>query len=139
MNSYTSGEYGTFLLRISLGVIMLAHSAYLKLFIFTLPGTAQFFASLGLPQNMAYFVFTVEVLGGVALILGIYTPYVALALVPVALGATWAHFGSGWIFSNQGGGWEYPLFLAVTLVVQAFLGSGAYTLRSAVQTRGKTS
>ena len=129
MNDDRLQAQGAFLLRVSLGVVYLAHSLYLKLFVFTLPGTAQFFDSIGLPGLMAYLVFAVEAIGGVALILGLYVRPVALALVPVALGATWAHLGAGWLFSNAGGGWEYPLFLAVATAAQALLGEGAYALR----------
>ncbi|WP_370233131.1 DoxX family membrane protein, partial [Hyphomonas sp.] len=49
-------EFGIFLLRIALGIMFLAHSLFLKLFIFTLPGTAQFFISIGLPGWFAYMV-----------------------------------------------------------------------------------
>lgn len=129
MNANTSNNYGAMLLRISIGIVFVAHSAYLKLVVFTLPGTAQFFASIGLPGPLAYIVFTVEVIAGVALILGVYTRYAAIALIPIALGATWAHLGAGWLFSNEGGGWEYPLFLSIALAVQVLLGSGAYAFR----------
>lgn len=129
MTTNTSNHYGAMLLRISLGIVILAHSAYLKLVVFTLPGTAQFFTSIGLPGPLAYIVFTVEVIAGVALILGTYTRCAALALIPIALGATWAHFDAGWLFSNEGGGWEYPLFLSIALAVQALLGNGAYALQ----------
>jgi putative oxidoreductase len=121
--------WGATLLRVSLGVIFVAHSLYLKLFVFTLPGTAAFFGSLGLPAFSAYVVFLLEAVGGVALILGVYTRWAAALLVPVALGATWAHLGAGWLFSNEGGGWEYPLFLAVAAAAQALLGDGALALR----------
>jgi putative oxidoreductase len=129
MKANISNNYGAMLLRISLGIVILAHSAYLKLIVFTLPGTAQFFASIGLPGPLAYIIFTVEVITGIALILGVYTRCAALALIPVALGATWAHFSAGWLFSNEGGGWEYPLFLTIALAAQALLGSGAYAFR----------
>lgn len=129
MNDDRLQARGAFLLRVSLGAIYVAHSLYLKLFVFTLPGTAQFFDSIGLPGLLAYPVFAVEAIGGVALILGLYVRPVALALVPVALGATWAHLGAGWLFSNAGGGWEYPLFLAVATAAQALLGEGAYAMR----------
>jgi len=96
--------------------------------VFTLPGTAQFFESLGLPGFSAYIIFAMETLGGIALILGVQTRLAAAALVPVLLGALWAHSGAGWLFTNQGGGWEYPLFLTVAAVVQALIGGGAYQL-----------
>lgn len=123
-----SAPYAALLLRVSLGVMFLAHSLWLKLMVFTLPGTAQFFGSLGLPPFSAYLVFTAEAVGGALLIAGYQTRWVSLALIPVLLGATWAHAGNGWVFSNQGGGWEYPLFLTVMAGVQALLGDGAHAL-----------
>ncbi|HEU0204460.1 MAG TPA: hypothetical protein VFR86_28960, partial [Burkholderiaceae bacterium] len=50
------------------------------------------------------------------------------ALIPILLGATWAHAGNGWVFSGNGGGWEYPVFLTIASAVQALLGAGAYAL-----------
>lgn len=129
----TSTNYGTTLLRISLGVIYTAHSLYLKLVVFTLPGTAAFFESLGLPAFLAYATFAAEAIGGVALVLGYQARWAALALLPIALGATWAHSGAGWVFSNAGGGWEYPLFLAIATAVIALQGNGSLALQ-----RGKT-
>ena len=123
-----TAPYAALLLRLSLGVMFLAHSVYLKLFVFTLPGTAKFFGSLGLPPESAYLVFAAEAAGGLALILGFHPRTVAAILIPVLLGATWAHSGNGWVFSADGGGWEYPLFLTVTAAVQALLGGGAYAL-----------
>ncbi len=122
-------EYGIALLRVSLGVMFLAHSVLLKHIVYTLPGTAQFFESIGLPGPLAYVVFWMEAVGGVLLVLGISTRWVSLALVPILLGAMWAHIGNGWVFSNANGGWEYPLYLAVLALAQTLLGSGAFALR----------
>jgi putative oxidoreductase len=119
--------YAATLLRISLGTMFIAH-ALLKYFVFTLPGTAQFFESLGLPGFLGYATFAVEIVGGVLLILGVRTRMVSIALIPVLIGATWAHSGNGWLFSSPNGGWEYPAFWAITLVVQALLGDGAFAL-----------
>jgi putative oxidoreductase len=116
------------LLRVSLGVMFVAH-ALLKLLVFTLPGTAQFFASVGFPGWTAYVVFAVELAGGVLLVLGVQTRAVALALVPVLVGALYVHAGNGWLFTAKNGGWEYPLFLIAASLVQALLGDGAYALR----------
>ena len=127
-----TAPYAALVLRITLGVMFIAHSLYLKAVIFTLPGTAQFFESLGLPGFSAYIVFAMEAGGGIALILGAHTRLVALALVPVLMGATWVHSGAGWLFTNEGGGWEYPAFLAIATVVQALLGSGAKALTADV-------
>ena len=115
------------LLRVSLGVMALAHGL-LKVFVFTLPGTVGYFESLGLPGFLAYLTIAAEVGGGIALLLGVYTRWVSLALVPVLLGAAWVHLGNGWMFSNAGGGWEFPVFWAIALIVQAGLGSGRWVL-----------
>lgn len=125
MNRYEA--YGPTLLRIALGVIFVAHSAYLKVFVFTLPGTVGFFESLGLNAPIAYAVLAAEAIGGVLLVLGIRVRETALALAVVAFGATWVHAGAGWVFSNEGGGWEYPLFLGIACIAQALLGPGALT------------
>lgn len=116
------------LLRLALGLMYLAHAG-LKLFVFTLPGTAQFFASQGLPGALAYAVFAAEALGGVMLLLGVYPRQVALALTPVLLGAAWVHAPNGWVFTAPGGGWEYPVFLAVASLVLWLGGDGAAALR----------
>jgi putative oxidoreductase len=128
-----SPELGAFILRVSLGVMFIAHAA-LKYFVFTLPGTAQFFGSLGLPQSLGYLTFAAELVGGILLVLGVYGRYVALALVPILLGATWAHAGNGWAFSAPNGGWEYPAFLTMAAIVQFLVGDGAFALRRPVST-----
>jgi len=117
------------LLRVSLGGLFLAHAG-LKLFIFTPAGTAQFFGSLGLPPALAYLTIAAEVLGGIALILGVWTRVVAIVLVPILLGAIFTvHASAGFFFNNAHGGWEYPAFWIVALLVQALLGDGIYALR----------
>lgn len=123
-----SGPVAVTVLRVALGLMFLAHSLILKFLVFTLPGTAQFFASIGIPGPLAYIVFAAEVIGGGMLILGIHARWVALALLPILIGATWAHAGNGWTFSNSGGGWEYPLYLIVLALCQFLLGDGRYAL-----------
>lgn len=124
-----------FALRLSLGVMYIAHSIILKYLTFTLAGTAQFFESLGLPAALAYLTFAAEALGGIALIIGFKSRLVSLALIPILLGAFWVHSGNGWVFSSANGGWEYPLFLIVISGVVALLGSGVFALDNIV---GKT-
>ena len=125
----TNADLAATILRVSTGILFLAHAG-LKIFIFTPAGTAGYFASLGLPGPLAYLVMAAELFGGLALILGVYTRWVSLALVPILLGSIYTpHGAAGFIFSNEGGGWEFPAFWAVTLIVQALLGDGAYALK----------
>ncbi len=126
--SNPTAPYGAFLLRVSLGVMFIAH-ALLKVFVFTVPGTVQFFEGLGLPAALAYATIAAELAGGALLVLGVGTRWVAAALVPILLGATWAHIGNGWVFSAANGGWEYPAFLTMAALAQALLGDGAFALR----------
>ncbi|MCB1483217.1 MAG: DoxX family protein [Rhodobiaceae bacterium] len=119
--------YGALLLRLALGVMFIAH-ALLKVFVFTIPGTVGFFQSLGYPAAFAYLTIFAELAGGVALIAGIAPRLVALALVPILIGAMLVHLPNGWVFSAEHGGWEYPAFLAVTAVVQFLIGDGAAAL-----------
>jgi putative oxidoreductase len=136
MFTINTQQAGNALLRISLGLMFIAHSVVLKYFTFTLAGTAQYFQSIGLPGPLAYVVFTLEAVGGVLLVLGIRTRWVALALVPVLLGAAWAHSGNGWVFSGPNGGWEYPLFLIIISGVVA-LQAEPITLGSAAAGVGR--
>lgn len=120
-NMPPSSAYGITLLRIGLGTMWLAH-ALLKWLVFTLPGTAQYFDSVGIPGFLAYPVFAFELMGGVALLLGVYARQVALILVPVMGAAAWVH-------TSAGGGWEYPVFLITASVALWLLGDGAHALR----------
>ena len=127
MSSDRRIDAAALILRTTLGVMFIAH-ALLKVFVFTLPGTVKFFESVGLPGAFAYVTIGVELIGGAALVLGVYTRVVALALVPVLLGATWVHAGNGWLFTSQNGGWEYPAFLTLAAVVVGLIGGGRYAI-----------
>lgn len=130
MTTDQNAQTGAFVLRVSLGVMFLAHGLLLKVFIFTPAGTAGFFESLGLPAALAYLTIAAETIGGLLLIAGVGTRYVSAALIPVLLGAlVLVHGDKGWVFSNAGGGWEYPAFLIAASVAQWFLGDGAYALK----------
>lgn len=125
----TKADLAATILRVSLGGLFLAHAG-LKIFVFTPAGTAGYFASLGLPGPLAYLVIAAELFGGIALILGLYSRWVSLALVPILLGSIFTpHGAAGFFFSNEGGGWEFPAFWAITLVIQALLGDGAVALK----------
>jgi putative oxidoreductase len=121
-------SHGVFLLRVALGTMFIAHSIIYMLMTLTLVGTTKFFISIGLPAWLAYVTIFAEAVGGVLLILGIQTRWVALGLSPILIGAIWVHSGNGWLFAAANGGWEYPLYLFVLCIAQAMLGDGAYSL-----------
>lgn len=122
--------YAALVLRLALGIMLVAHGLT-KLLVFTPAGTAQFFQSLGYPGFLAYVVMTFEIVGGLMLILGIYARQVAMVAVVLLAGASTAHFGNGWAFANQGGGWEYPVFLTFSALALALIGDGPLTLKRA--------
>ena len=116
------------LLRLSLGIMFYAH-AWLKIKVFTPAGAAKYFESLGVPGSLAYWTMAAEIVGGTLLILGIETRWVALLLVPLVLGTiVLVHGKNGWLFTNKDGGWEYPAFWTVGLLVLAALGDGSAAL-----------
>lgn len=121
-------NYGAFIIRVSLGVVLLAHGL-LKLFVFTVPGTVSFFDSLGLPAIVAYLVIYGELLGGIALILGLYSRLVAALSLPILIGSVWAHAANGWLFSAPNGDWEFPALLVALAVAVTVQGGGAIALR----------
>lgn len=128
MTDLRTAPYAALLLRLSLGIMFLAHAA-IKVFVFTPAGTAQYFAHLGLPSSLAYVIIIAEIAGGVALLLGVWARFVALLLVPDLLGAiVTVHAANGWLFTNTGGGWEYPAFWVVGLVTLAGIGDGAWAV-----------
>lgn len=126
----TATDYGVALLRVALGAMFLAHGL-LKIMVFTLPGTAGFFASVGFPPFLAYIVAPAEVLAGIALVAGFQTRLVAALTVPILIGAATVHFGNGWVFSGKNGGWEYPVYLIILAIAQTLLGAGAFSIDSA--------
>lgn len=123
-----TGPWAVFVLRVALGIMFLTHSIVLKVGQLTLPGTAEVFVSLGLPGGLAYVVCGVEIFGGMLLVMGVQSRWVALGMIPILIGATWAHWDHGWLFLNDGGGWEYPFYLAVLAMAQALLGDGRLAL-----------
>jgi putative oxidoreductase len=116
---------GAGLLRIHFGVILFAHG-WLKVSIFTVDGTVNYFASIGLPAVIAYLVIFGELVGGLAILLGIQTRLASLFTVPIVLGAAIMNSGNGWLHSANGGGWEYAASLTIIAVAITLMGSGNF-------------
>jgi len=119
---------GATLLHIALGTMWITH-ALLKVLVFTLPGAAKFFDSVGLPGWMVYPVVAAEILGGLAILLGFYGRQASLLLAPVLAVAAWVHWPNGWVFTNANGGWEYPVFLLVASIAHWLIGDGRWAAR----------
>jgi putative oxidoreductase len=122
-----AAAHGATLLRVSLGTMWISH-ALLKVLVFTLPGAARFFESVGLPGVLVYPVVLAELAGGAAILLGWHGRHASLLLSPILLGAAWVHFPNGWVFTAPNGGWEYPLFLLAASLAHALVGDGRWAL-----------
>ena len=129
-----TAPYAALVLRVALGVMFIAH-ALLKYYVFTLPGTVKFFESIGLPGPLAYLTFWAELIGGTLILAGSGSRWAAAVLVPLLIGATWAHAGNGWLFSAANGGWEYPAFLTIAALAQALLGDGKFAVSALLSGR----
>ena len=125
------------LLRVSMGVMFVAHGLILKVMTYTPAGTAAFFQSIGYPGFVGYVVIAAEIAGGAALVAGIKVRLVSLAFVPLMVGATLQHVPNGWMFGFPGGGYEFPAFWTAALLVQALLGNGAYSAEALLRPSGK--
>ncbi|WP_432240676.1 DoxX family protein [Herbaspirillum robiniae] len=125
----TKADYAALLLRVTMGIFFLVHAG-LKIFVFTPAGTVGFFASLGVPGFLAYPVILLEVVGGIALVLGFYGRWLAIPLALDLLGAiVLVHGPAGFFFTNPKGGWEYLALWIVGLVAVFLLGDGAYAMK----------
>lgn len=127
-----TAPYAAFVLRVALGLMFLAHGLT-KVLVYTPAGTVGFFESIGFPGLLAYPVMAFEVVGGLMLVLGVYTRWVAAVAVVQLLIASTVHFSNGWSFTNANGGWEYPVYLAVTALVVTLLGDGAFAAKRSAQ------
>ena len=130
-------EYGTALLRIILGVVFFAHG-YLKFFKMGMDGAVGFFTSLGIPAPAlaAWGVTWLEMIGGIALILGIFTPVLGvLFAIEMAGVLLTAKRGQGFFAPK---GYEFELTLLVASLALALSGPGAFSLQRRLRGRDTT-
>jgi len=122
-------RYGVTLLRVVLGLVYIMH-AYLALAIFGPSGMVAYQVKNGVPfpEIATWYLILAHGLGGICLVLGIFSRWAALANMPVMLGAiVFVHLKSG--FWAHQGGYEYPLVLLLASLALAMTGGGALTLR----------
>ena len=116
--------FALLVMRLVLGAIMIAHG-YKKVF-GGFHGHQQFVGSLGIPVWMAYVSAGREFFGGIAIVLGLFTSYVALAiLIEMVVVIVKVHWKNG--LTGQGG-YEFPLALATIAFALMCYGGGPFGL-----------
>ncbi len=113
---------GMFLIRLGLGLVFVIHG-WGKLS--HMQDTIAFFATLGLPAFIVYLVSLGEFIGGIAMIIGVYTKWAGFGIAIIMVGAVYFMRAKG--FS---GGYEFPLVLLLTSLGVAFTGPGTATIHS---------
>ena len=110
-------EVGTLILRVILGISFFVHG-YVK-FAGGIENIVGWFASIGLPGALAYVVAVIELVGGLALIIGLGSRVVSALLAVVMAGAIFtAKLSLGFLGNGTGAGWELDLaFLAMAVVI----------------------
>ncbi len=124
---------GLTILRVAVGTVFLVHGAQ-KLFSFGLTGLTGAFEGMGvpLPAVAAAFATSVELLGGLALILGLFTRVAAPLLAINMLGALlFVHIGAGFFLPE---GYEFVLTLLAASVALTLTGPGALALDNVLGT-----
>jgi uncharacterized membrane protein YphA (DoxX/SURF4 family) len=110
-------EMGAFLLRVVLGIVFLAHGA--AKFQGGIENIVGWFDSIGLPGGLAYIIATIELVGGIALILGIGTRIVSALIGFIMVGAIFTvQLEAGFL-----DGYAYDLVLLMIAVYLVLNGS----------------
>lgn len=128
MNQSTLSTTAMTILRVVLGVVFVAHG-WQKFNQFTIAGTQASFAKMNvpLPELTAPLVATLELVGGIALILGVLTRIFAALFVLHMLGALVLVHARNGIFVSEGG-FELVLVLSAAALVVALVGPGRYSV-----------
>jgi putative oxidoreductase len=112
-------DLGILLLRIGLAAVFIVHG-YLKLS--NMEGTISFFGMLGFPAVLAWAVAIIEVVGGVAMLLGVYTRYAGWALaIIMAVAIAQVKWSKGFA-----GGYEFEAMLLLASLAAAYIAPGKY-------------
>jgi putative oxidoreductase len=121
-------QYGLFILRVAIGTDWIVH-AFLKTYRGMYTHEALL-AKNGITPLLAWPTFSLEVIGGVAILLGWYTRQWAAFLLVFLAVVVWVKWPVGWLYSNPGGGWEYPLFWLAAQAALMLTGGGAFALQA---------
>lgn len=124
----TGISWGLLVLRVVTGVVFIAHGAQ-KIFEYTLPGTVQSFAGMGvpLPEIAAPLVAFVELIGGAMLVIGLFTRLAGILLaVDMAVALVLVHLSAGlWVGE---GGYEFVAVLGAVALALALAGAGRFSV-----------
>ncbi len=137
-------EGGHLILRVVTGLAFFYHG-YQKVFETGLPKTAEFFGTKGIPapELFSFLVSYGELLGGIALMLGFLTHWVAKLDILIILGAIgFVHWGKegGWFFGyGAQGGYEYQLLLLAASIFFLVSGSGKYSIDAKLKEKNQSS
>ncbi len=126
--------WGITVLRVVVGIVFLVHGGQ-KLFVFGFGGVAGFMGQVGIPAPMlaAVVVTAVELLGGLALLLGLFTRWVAVPLaINMLVAILVVHLKAGFFLPN---GYEFALTLLGANVALALLGSGEASVDGVLEKR----
>ena len=132
MNQPTLTTAARTILRVVTGFLFAAHG-WQKFNEFTIAGTQASFAQMGVPAAnlVAPVTATLELVGGVALILGVLTRVFAALLAVNMLGALFLVHASAGVFVATGG-YELVLILAAAALAVALVGAGKVSVDKAL-------
>lgn len=111
-------------IRFALGVVFIYHG-WMK--VDNMDQTVAAFAGMGFSAFWTYMAAYTELVGGIALLIGVLVRYAGLLLaVTMAVAVFKVHWTNG--FSLQNGGYEFALTLMLGSLAIAMLGAGKYSL-----------
>lgn len=128
-------DFALLVLRVAFGLMLCAHG-YNKVFGGgKLPGTARWFASMGLkwPQWQARMAAATEIGSGLLLAFGLATPLAAAGFIGLMIVAIVVdHRKNGFFVFRPGEGWEYCASIAVVAFAIGTIGAGKYSIDHAI-------
>ena len=126
-----SRDVSYLVMRLTVGGFLLVHGIAKLMFASVAAFAAGGLARRGIDPSLplAYVVWTIETVGAVCIVLGLFTRFFAVAAgIQFAVITFVAHWPNGFWWVKPGGGWEYPLLWGLMFVVVALRGGGPYSL-----------
>jgi putative oxidoreductase len=130
-------DYGLLLIRVALGVVMIAHGAQ-KLFTFGYPGVVGGFTQMGMPMPgiSAALIIAAELGGGILMLAGLFTRFAGAAFAfAMAVAAVKVHLPNGFFMPN---GYEFTMMLAAAALGIALTGPGRFSIDAITARRRRT-